>query len=369
LAAVPSFPDLFGASPAVRAAAPGRVNVIGEHTDYSGGFVLPAAIPQETRVEAGPGEDGIVEVWSRDIRPGGERRRYARGAEAPRRDWMDYIQGITHVLAREGHRLGGVRLRIESEVPLGSGVSSSAALQIGVLRALRELFALPLGDVDLAMASHRVETGFVGAPVGIMDQMACSLADRSHVLFLDTRTRAHERLPFPAGTGLIVIDSGVAHSHAAGEYRVRRAECDRAAALLGIAELRDAPPDLDRLARLPPPLDRRARHVVTENARVLAAVAAFRAQDPAAAGVLLSQSHASMRDDFEISVAEVDLLVRLAEQHAGVFGARLTGGGFGGAIVALAALDHARRIAEAVASDYTGRTGLPARILVPEPPG
>ena len=363
--AAPSFDDLFGGAATVRASAPGRVNVIGEHTDYNGGFVLPAASPQRTWVEGRRVPGRTVEVWSREIPPSGEGRSYELGRETPQRDWMDHVRGITQILSSAGHQLGGFQLRIHSTVPVGGGVSSSAALQISVLRALRQAFTLALDDVELALVAHRVETEFVGAPVGIMDQMACSLADETHVLFLDTRTRAYEQIPLPAGATLIVLDSGIAHEHAQGHYRTRRTECDRASALLGVPELRDAA-DLDRIADLPPPLNRRARHVVTENARVLATVAAFRAGDAAAAGRLMSESHASMRDDFEVSVPEVDLLVALADEERDVYGARLTGGGFGGAIVALAVPETASAVAARVSSAYAARTGRRARVLVPE---
>jgi galactokinase len=365
-ATAPGFAELFGAPPTVRARAPGRVNVIGEHTDYNGGFVLPAAIPQHTYVELRPRGGVAVEVWTRDINPAGDRQTYALGSEAPRHDWLDYVQGVTHVLAVDGHRLAGFQLRIESDVPVGSGLSSSAALEISVLRALREAFGLALSDIELARIGQRVETDFVGAPIGIMDQMACSLAGDGHMLFLDTRSLHYEQIPLPRGAQLVVIDSGVAHSHAGGEYRTRRDECARAAALLHVPQLRDiGVSELARVAALPEPLSRRARHVVTENQRVLDTVEAFRGADLQTAGALLSASHASMRDDFEVSIAEVDLLVDIAAAATGIFGARLTGGGFGGSSVALAAADFERRAAELIAAEYARRSGQQAAILVP----
>ncbi len=249
-----------------RGEAAGRVNLIGEHTDYNGGFVLPAAIPQRTRVELTPARGHDVEVFSEAV---GERQRYRLGDERPGRGWLDYVQGITCVAASAGHRLGGFSARIDSTVPLGSGLSSSAALEISLLRALRGAFGLSLTDEDMARLGQRAENEFVGAPVGIMDQMAAMFADESNALFLDTRTLAYERVPIPADAALIVINSGVAHQHAGGDYRTRRAECERAAAELGVPQLRDAGvADLARIAQLPDPLSRRARHVVTENARV-----------------------------------------------------------------------------------------------------
>jgi galactokinase len=347
----------------VRASAPGRVNLIGEHTDYNGGFVLPAAIPQRTSVELRLRSDGAVDVWSASFN---ERKAYLLGEEARTGSWIDYVQGVTSILAAGGHRLGGFALRIESGVPVGSGLSSSAALEIAVLRALRGAFDLAIDDVEMARLGQRVENVFVGAPVGIMDQMACALADDTHALFLDARTLEYERVAIPEAAALLVIDSGVAHNHAAGDYRTRRAECERAAALLDVPQLRDASAaDLARIEALPEPLGRRARHVVTENARVRETVAALRAGDLRAAGALFDASHASMRDDFAVSVPEVDLLVSIAQRQPGVHGARLTGGGFGGAIVALADRGSGRATANLVAAEYRSRSGRTATVLVP----
>ncbi|MBD0316675.1 MAG: galactokinase, partial [Nitrospiraceae bacterium] len=233
-----SFYDLFGREPYATAQAPGRVNLIGEHTDYNGGYVLPMAIPQQTRVQLALRPDHTVRAWSANVEPATAVTEDRLGSETQERRWVDYIQGITAIARQERLDLRGFDLRVESDVPQGAGLSSSAALQISLLRALRRVFSWNVDDVGLARLGQRAENEFVGAPVGIMDQMACSLADESHVLFLDTRTRAYERIPFPDATGLIVIDSGVAHSHAAGDYRTRRAECDRAAALLEVDQLR-----------------------------------------------------------------------------------------------------------------------------------
>jgi galactokinase len=245
-------------------------------------------------------------------------------------------------------------------------LSSSAALEISLLRALRDAFSLSLSDEEMARLGQRAENVFVGAPVGIMDQMAAVFADESHALFLDTRSLAYERVTIPAGAALIVINSGVAHQHAGGDYRTRRTECERAAALLGVPQLRDLDvADLPRVATLPDPLARRARHVVTEDARVLETVTALRASDLASVGRLFSASHASMRDDFDVSIRAVDLLVTIAEAQPSVYGARLTGGGFGGAIVALARPEDARATADRIAADYEARSGYSATVLVP----
>jgi galactokinase len=364
--AAPSFEVLFGSPATVTARAPGRVNLIGEHTDYNGGFVLPMAIPQQTRVELRPRGDRTVRAFSATVGSQGGTQEFILGQEAPGRGWLDYVQGVTLVLRREGFTLGGFDLRITSEVPVGSGLSSSAALDVSLLRGLREAFSLPLEDVRLALLGQKVENDFVGAPVGVMDPMACHLADGGAALFLDTRSLGYERVALPAGVEPVVINSGVAHNHAAGDYRTRRAECERAAALLGVPQLRDlTEADLPRLAALPELLGRRARHVVTEDARVLATVEALRSGDLAALGPLLYASHVSQRDDYQVSVPEIDLLVELARGEPDVLGARLTGGGFGGSIVALARTGTGAAVAQRMARAYSARSGRTATVLVP----
>lgn len=341
--------------------APGRVNLIGEHTDYNGGFVLPVATPQRTSVTLTLRDDRTVRVTSQNV-PG--EVEYVLGGEKRRGHWGDYVAAVTDALARRGVSIGGFDAMIASDVPLGAGLSSSAALEVALVRAIANAFRLSLDPVTVARVAHEAETGLVGAPVGIMDQMAASLADRATALFLDTRAMSYERLPLPKHAELIVIDSGVSHSHATGDYRVRRAECDAAAAALAVAQLRDATLEQIDRAMLPPPLDRRARHVVTENARVLAARDALLAGDPSAFGRLMNASHRSMRDDFSVSTPEIDALVALATAEADVFGARLTGGGFGGAIVALVRAGAGRAVAERVVRSYAAEFDRRATILV-----
>src|SRR5262245_26314360 len=307
------FHILFGATPTITAQAPGRVNLIGEHTDYNGGFVLPTAIPQRTHVELLPRDGGRVRIWSGAAPQPAEVESYTLGSEKPRHDWLDYIQGVTAFLAREGHAVGGFDARITSTVPLGSGLSSSASLTVSLQRALRAAFRLAVDDVAIARLGQRVENEFVGAHVGIMDPMAATLADEHTALFLDCRSLAFERVAIPEEADLAVIHSGVVHDHAAGDYNTRRRECEEAGRILGVPQLRDCgPADLDRITALPEPLNRRARHVVTENERVVAAVAAIRAKDLETLGQLFYASHASMRDDYQVSVPEVDFIVDLA---------------------------------------------------------
>ena len=366
-AATATFADLFGRDPEVRADAPGRVNLIGEHPDYSGGFVLPLAIPQRTRVELAPRAEPLVRAWSANVK-NPEVLEYRLGHEKHVHDWLDYVQGITDVLRQGGHTLQGFDLRIESDVPVGGGLSSSAALEVSLLRALREAFGLEIDDVRIALAGQKAENDFVGAPVGVMDQMASSLADEKTALFLDTRSLLYEKIPLPAEAELVVIDSGVAHSHSMGEYRVRRQECERAAELLGVRQLRDLDPqDLWRLPSLPEPLDRRARHVITENARVRSAVASMRERDLPRLGKLLYASHESLRNDFEVSVPEIDRLVELASEEPDVYGARITGGGFGGSIVAVARRGTGRKAGDRIAARYGKDGRKQATVLVPAP--
>lgn len=345
--------------------AAGRVNLIGEHTDYNGGFVLPVAIPQRTRVEVRPRGDDTVRATSGAMDEG-RRQAYILGEERAAGGWIDFVQGVTRVLRDSGHRCGGCDISIASSVPIGAGLSSSAALEMALLRAFRDAFRLPLDDVTLVRLGRRAENEFVGAPVGIMDQMAAALADERTALFLDARTLQHERIPLPESLALVVIHSGVAHRHAAGDYRTRRAECEEAAARLGVRQLRDCGiEDLARIDGLPAPLGARARHVVTENARVLEAVTALKNGDVERVGTLFNASHASMRDDFEVSVPDVDRLVELAWDEPGVYGARLTGGGFGGSIVAAVRAGSAAAVARRIASRYRDATRRAPAIVVP----
>jgi galactokinase len=357
------FRAVYGRDPEASASAPARVNLIGEHTDYNGGAVLPTVLPQRTSVALARRRDRRVRAHTALANRDGE---WALGAEAPRHDWTDYLQGCTQALAAAGYDVPGCDVAVASTVPPGSGLSSSAALTVAFLRALRALARLPLDDVALARLGHQAESAFVGARVGVMDPMAVSLADSTTALHLDTRTLAVTRVPLSRRAELLVIDSGVRHALASGDYNVRRAECEAAASALGVSYLCELGTDaLHAIARLPPPLDRRARHVVTEHARVAQAVDALRADDLARVGVLFTASHASQRDDYEVSVPEVDRLVELADAEPHVFGARLTGGGFGGSIVALVARGHARDVGQRVCAGHRRATGRVATVVAP----
>ncbi len=356
------FATHFGGGPDVAASAPGRVNLIGEHTDYNGGLVLPMPIPQRTTVELRRRDDDVARVVS-DAMPG-EMRQFRVGREEPAGGWIDYVQGCTRMLSGHG-TLGGFDAAIMSAVPAGSGLSSSAALEVALLRALREAFAADVDDVTLALAAHRAEHDFVGARVGVMDQMASSLGSEGHALFLDARSLEYEQIPLPVDLVLRVIDSGITHRHAGGEYNTRRAECEAACQKLGVGQLRDlAPKDLRRTTELSDVLARRVRHVVTENARVLDAVAALRSGDVERLGKLFLASHASLRDDYAVSVPDVDALVEIAAAQPHVVGARMTGGGFGGAVVVAARAGADDALGRRIVDAYVARTGRPGRVFV-----
>jgi len=365
----PPFPALYGRAATVTAEAPGRVNLIGDHTDYNGGYVLPAILPQDTRVELALRPDRRMVAWSTE-EPEAPPRGFELGDPAPPGGWLDYVHGVTRLLEAEGITLGGADLRLSTEVPPGAGLASSAALEVALLRAFRTAFALAFDDLALALLAHRAEVEFVGIPVGVMDQMAASLGRAGSALFLDTRTLAFEWLPLPADLALVVIHSGVRHRNTSGGYRVRREECREACHLLGVNALRDLEGATDlpaRLRTLPAPLDRRVRHVLNENQRVLAAASALRRGDLLTLGELFHASHESLRREFEVSIPETDLLVDLARQECTIFGARLTGGGFGGSVV-MAATGDTAPVALRLAREYHRQAGRTPTILLPPLP-
>jgi galactokinase len=324
------FKEIFGALPEASAQAPGRVNLLGEHTDYQEGYVLPTPLPYFTQVEVGRAQ-GRVEAYSETL---GELR--ARPlVSPPQGDFLDYLLGVVWALREAGYEVPGARFYVRSQVPLGAGLSSSAALEVAALRALRALYRLPLSDKDLALLGQKAEVAYVGVRCGIMDQMAASLGQPGKAIFLDTRTLAYENLPLPPGTRVAVLDLGLGRRLAEAGYNQRRTEAEEAARRLGLGvrALRDVA-DLCLVESLPFPLDKRARHIVSENLRVLRGVEALRRGDGRAFGELMTQSHRSLSQDYEVSLPELDELVDEALK-AGALGAKLTGAGFGGAVVAL----------------------------------
>lgn len=349
------FQTIFHTVPTVESVAPGRVNLLGEHTDYNDGFVLPTAIPQHTHLQLGVNQQNQHHFYSKEL----NEDVVWNSAEPVKAGFASYICGCIQMLEAEGVWVPSLNGFVTSSVPIGAGLSSSAALEVAVLRGLRSLLKLDLDDVRIAQLGQQAEIQFAGVQCGIMDQMASSLADTNHMLFLDTRSLERKLLPFPQDAEVVVMDSGVPRSLASSGYNQRRAECEAAAKQLGVKALRDVT-DPQAVKSLPEPMNKRARHVITENNRVLEALNGVSAQE---FGALMNASHASLRDDYEVSVPALDTLVELLQQAPGVFGARLTGAGFGGACVALVESSQGAAIAQAVLDCYH-KAGYAGQILV-----
>lgn len=368
------FRQEFSREPAGIFSAPGRVNLIGEHTDYSGGLVLPFAIDARAELAAAPNDDGVVRVTSAqrpgfvtsvavdDIAPG----------TSVATSWPGYLIGALWALREAGYPIGGFDLALDSQVPAGAGLSSSAAVECVTTLAVAELSGITLDPLTIARYAQQAENDFVGVPCGPMDQTASAASKAGSVLLFDTRAGSIEHIPFdpaPHGLQVLVVDTRVAHSLADGEYGRRRASCEQAAALLGVQWLRDI--GVDDLAAASRVLDtdvlrRRVRHVVTENDRVVQTVELLRQGAVGEIGELLTASHVSLRDDYEVSCAELDLAVESA-LTAGALGARMTGGGFGGSVVVLVPIDRVTGVVDAVTSAFgTAGFGAPVpRIVAP----
>jgi galactokinase len=340
------------------ARAPGRVNLLGEHTDYNDGLVLPVAIEQSTTVTMRPNGAQQFSLHATEL---GRTVQFTLDV-APAEHFATYVFGCLQLAREYGAGIPFLDIEVSSEVPMGVGLSSSAALEVATLRCLRKLLQLPFDDVLIAQLAQRAEVDYAHVRCGIMDQMASSLAATDRALLIDTRTLARRDVPLPRGSAVLVLDSGVARTLATSGYNQRRSECEQAARLLGLASLRDVT-GLDQLAALPDLLRRRVRHVFTENARVATAA---ECTEPAEFGLLMNASHASLRDDYEVSTPELDLLVALLQGERDVHGARLTGAGFGGACVALCRAGSEQQVAQSVLAHY-GAAGHRGRQLVPAP--
>jgi galactokinase len=343
--------------------APGRANLIGEHTDYNDGFVLPVALEPATWVCGRPA-DGVLRLDSLD-RPGTVEVDLATGA-GPTKGWGRYVTAVVRALRDADADLRGFAGVLASDLPLGGGLSSSAAMELAVAKAV---LASDLPDVELARICLRAEDHYVGMHVGIMDQLASAASRAGHALLIDCRSLAMRPVPFPRSLRVVVLDSAVPRELADSEYNARRAQCEQAASALGVAALRDADPEmLERhRRRLDEVVYRRARHVVTENARVLAAAAALEEGRVAELGPLFAAAHRSMAEDYEASLPELDLLVSLAAETGGVRAARLTGAGFGGCTVNLVEVDRAEAAAAEILDRYQAATGRQGRAWVSTP--
>ena len=352
--------------------APGRVNLIGEHTDYNDGFVMPAAIDLSVFVRLWPREDRILEIRSENFDDRIEFNLDEKDPK-PRHQWSDYPVGVAVMLERAGHRLRGAHLQIRGEVPLGAGLSSSAALEVATACALVTGSQVEIDRRELALLCQKAENEFVGAHVGIMDQFVALFGKAQKALMLDCRSLEFRLLPLPDTVNLVICNTMVKHALASSAYNERRAQCEAgvrhlARALPHIKALRDVTlEELEEFGRdLPEVIYRRCRHVITENERVLAAADALEDHQLRVFGELMAASHTSLRNDYQVSCRELDVMVDLACRVEGVYGARMTGGGFGGCTINIVGVEHVERFKHVVARDYEQFTGLKPEIYVCE---
>lgn len=365
-----AFGERFGGPPEVVVRAPGRVNLIGEHTDYNDGFVLPMAIDRAVVVALRPRADRCVRAVSLDFEEEAtfDLDDLTRGGPG----WAEYLKGSAWAYAEAGGLLAGWEGVVTGDVPRGAGLSSSAALELATLRAFAALDGDDWDPAAMARLGQRAENAWVGVNCGIMDQMISAAGEADHALLIDCRTLDTEAVPLPEGTVAVILDTGTRRGLVDSAYNERRAACEAAAEALGVAALRDATLDALEAARdrLGDVVYRRARHVVSENARVLEAAEAMRAGDAARLGALMDASHASLRDDFEVSSEALDTMAALARGAEGCHGARMTGAGFGGCAVALVEADAAPAFVRQVGQAYAEATGLtPALYVTPATDG
>lgn len=366
-----AFKSAFGSLPTHFFRAPGRVNLIGEHTDYNDGFVLPVAIDFQTVIAASRREDRQVHVVAADYGNEGDIFSLDKPIEPHKtRLWANYVRGVIKVFLSRGHAIDGLDLSISGNVPQGAGLSSSAALEVAVGQCFASLFDLPLSQTDIALIGQEAENTFVGVQCGIMDQLVSSSGKAGHALLIDCRSLETKPVPMPDGIVIMIINSHVVHGHVGGEYNSRRQQCEEAARILGVRALRDISlAELTpRLGELSPLTSKRARHVVSENQRVLSAAKALAAGDIKTLCALMAASHVSMRDDFEITVPPIDLIVEIVSGVIGDRGGvRMTGGGFGGCVVALVPPGHVGEVKEALARRYEPETGLKEAVYICQP--
>ncbi|WUS97423.1 galactokinase [Streptomyces sp. NBC_00708] len=357
-----SFTELYGSAPEGIWAAPGRVNLIGEYTDFNDGFVMPLALSHTARAAVSRRTDGELRLHSTDVPGGVVRLRVDELTPHEGHGWAAYPAGVVWALREAGHKVTGADIQLTSTVPTGAGLSSSAALEVVTGLALNDLFGLGLDAAELAVLAQRAENAFVGVPCGVMDQMASACCTEGHALHLDTRDLGRRQVPFDLaahGLRLLVVDTRVKHALGDGAYAERRAGCEEGARLLGIGTLRDLPYEeldaaLDRLAEsgADESVVRYVRHVVGDNQRVEQVIALLDAGDVRAAGPVLTAGHLSLRDDLRVSCVELDLVVGTANA-AGALGARMTGGGFGGSAIVLVEEDRAEAVTKSVLEAFT----------------
>jgi galactokinase len=367
---VAEFRRRYGSAPRVFS-APGRVNLIGEHTDYNDGFVLPMAIDRRTYVAIAPTEDRRVRVASMTLK---DEVQFAldQPDSFPAHEWAKYVAGVAWTLQRRGVALKGADILIDSDVPIGGGLSSSAALEVALGKALTTIATSTIDPKELALAAQKAEHEFVGARVGIMDQLAVTLGRKHHALLIDCRSLETKQIALAnLNAAIVVCNTNVKHELASSAYNQRRLECEQ-----GVELLRSFLPDIQALRdvsvaqfekhedELPEPLRRRCRHVITENARTLKAAEALERGDRETLGELMHESHESLRTDYEVSCRELDLMVEIASRHDGVLGARMTGGGFGGCTINIVRNDELRSFAKTVGEEYRAATGSDPNVYV-----
>ena len=364
------FAELSSTAPRLFS-APGRVNLIGEHTDYNDGFVLPFGASLRTYIAAGLRDDGQVRISSLDLNESSIFSLDHQAYEPTATSWAKYVEGITRTLVAAGLEFGGADLAISSEVPIGAGLSSSAALEVSVGFALAELAKFKIDPLDLALAAQDGEHVYVGTNSGLMDQLTAVFAKKNHAMLIDCRSNEVTQIPMNLGKASVVVcNTNVKHALVSSAYNQRRRECENAVRLLRekrphLQSLRDLDiSELELLEELPEPERKRARHVVTENDRTLQSAGALRGSDVARLGQLMVQSHESLRDDYEVSCHELDVMFELARNHEGVSGARMMGGGFGGCTVNLVKDDHLESFIASISDGYQRRTGLAPAIYI-----
>ena len=360
-----TFKEKFGAAPSKIVRAPGRVNLIGEHTDYNDGFVLPMAINRGVWLALRPRKDGKVRLYSHDFGIWGT---FSLAALEKDKGWLEYPKGVAWALQEEGYTLKGFEGVVAGDVPRGSGLSSSAALELATARAFYEVSGFPWDEKRIAQIMQKAENLFVGANTGIMDQLISATGKKGYAVLIDCRTLELEPVTLPKNTVVVVMDTMTRHSHTDSGYNERRAQCEAAAEFFGVKALRDVTlAELEaRGEGLEPVVYRRARHVVTENQRTLDAAEAMKRGDADALGKLMNASHDSLRDDFEVTNDALNVMVDCARAQPGCYGARMTGGGFGGCAVALVETQQTEPFVESVTACYQAKTGKEPNLYVCE---
>lgn len=361
------FSRHYAHSPALVAHAPGRVNLIGEHTDYNGGFVFPAAINFGTWVAASKRDDDSITITAMDY--GDQVNQFSLNAIEydETQGWANYVRGVVKVLKDAMPNVGGANLLVTGNVPQGAGLSSSASFEVALLKALSALYELPLDGVQAALLGQKAENTFVGCSCGIMDQLISAMGKTGNAMLLDCQSLAIEHSPLPSSHQIVIINSNVKRGLVDSEYNLRREQCEQGAAILGVSSLRDATPSMLENAKpdMPEVVYKRVKHIVTENARTLAASEALKKGDIETVSQAMAESHVSMRDDFEITVAPIDFLVEIINDFIGTSGGvRMTGGGFGGCVVALVPIDNVEAVKQLVADKYHDATGYHADVYV-----